>query len=565
MFVMLPPLKEIRNIGEKYFAQKLVDSFRSKTYYAINSLGLEAHETKQYGEADFVLITDLGIFCLEVKGGSIKREQGVWTIGDSYTSSEGPFKQAQGTIHPIMKCLQRSDAGRARKFPIGWGVVFPNNDFNETDPEWGPYHICNSIRIEDIEGFLIELAENRKIQLLQTTGISFKENITQEDMKWALKSLRPNISALSLSSISSSKQEIYVLEERQKIFVDSLVLGEENRHLISGGPGTGKTFLILEAILSLPPDNKILLLCFNRNLANHLSHSLIENKNVEISTYHSFARKIVGHKTYDQALDKAKSINNFFKLSLPNLIDNALLELEKTKQWDKYDWIMVDEGQDLPTDEIIDTMDFLLEDGLAKGNFIFCYDENVQAEIYDSFDPHSLKQLERVAQKHHYRRNYRNPKSIAKRAAKIVGEKDVHTARNFSSLPRLHSCANENKALESKLNELVSSLIENGAKPSDISILTFQNKEKTSLRAISKISGIPFANQEYYGVSKDSIMWSTVASFKGLENEIVFLVEGSELNLDNWHKSLLYVALTRTKTEFHYIGEEGNAIWRAIS
>ena len=60
-------------------------------------------------------------------------------------------------------------------------------------------------------------------------------------------------------------------------------------------------------------------------------------------------------------------------------------------------------------------------------------------------------------------------------------------------------------------------------------------------------------------------MWSTISSFKGLENEIIILVEASGIVLDDWYNSLLYVALTRTKTEFHYIGEKGDVVWKAIS
>jgi len=50
-----------------------------------------------------------------------------------------------------------------------------------------------------------------------------------------------------------------------------------------------------------------------------------------------------------------------------------------------------------------------------------------------------------------------------------------------------------------------------------------------------------------------------------LENEIIILVEASGIVLDDWYNSLLYVALTRTKTEFHYIGEKGDVVWKAIS
>ena len=38
-------------------------------WYCLHSVGIARHERKRYAECDFVLITDSGVFCLEVKGG----------------------------------------------------------------------------------------------------------------------------------------------------------------------------------------------------------------------------------------------------------------------------------------------------------------------------------------------------------------------------------------------------------------------------------------------------------------------------------------------------------------
>ena len=73
----------------------------SAGFYCIHSVGLARHRRKSYGEADFIVIGPPGVFCLEVKGGHIRREGGMWEIGwpgKSYDSVEGPFKQSQQTI-----------------------------------------------------------------------------------------------------------------------------------------------------------------------------------------------------------------------------------------------------------------------------------------------------------------------------------------------------------------------------------------------------------------------------------------------------------------------------------
>ena len=60
------------------------------------------------------------------------------------------------------------------------------------------------------------------------------------------------------------------------------------------------------------------------------------------------------------------------------------------------------------------------------------------------------------------------------------------------------------------------------------------------------------------------LTWSTVNSFKGLENEYIILIEGENIVLTEWHRILLYVALTRTKTEFHYMGNDKDNIWQEL-
>ena len=61
------------------------------------------------------------------------------------------------------------------------------------------------------------------------------------------------------------------------------------------------------------------------------------------------------------------------------------------------------------------------------------------------------------------------------------------------------------------------------------------------------------------------VTWCTVHSFKGLENEYILLVEGAGVSVDDWYRSLLYVAITRAKTEFHYFGDVADEIWSEVS
>ena len=56
-----------------------------------------------------MLVTDFGIFCLEVKSGRVHRTpDGIWKY-EGYEKNESPFKQAEGTVYPLEDLLGERD------------------------------------------------------------------------------------------------------------------------------------------------------------------------------------------------------------------------------------------------------------------------------------------------------------------------------------------------------------------------------------------------------------------------------------------------------------------------
>lgn len=47
-----------------------------KNAYVLHSLGLPKHQSKIYGEIDFVVVCDRGVACLEIKGGRVECRDG---------------------------------------------------------------------------------------------------------------------------------------------------------------------------------------------------------------------------------------------------------------------------------------------------------------------------------------------------------------------------------------------------------------------------------------------------------------------------------------------------------
>ncbi|GAI15729.1 unnamed protein product, partial [marine sediment metagenome] len=99
---MLPPYisEQVKSTGERQIFDLFKNDPGTEDWVVLHSLGLMRHAARLYGEIDFlVLAPSLGIFCLEIKSGDIKREEGIWRFmnrfGEVTTSTRGPFQHAE--------------------------------------------------------------------------------------------------------------------------------------------------------------------------------------------------------------------------------------------------------------------------------------------------------------------------------------------------------------------------------------------------------------------------------------------------------------------------------------
>ena len=551
------------NRGEERVRQELEKAFPKSSYVALHSVGLSRHAKKPYGEADFVVITDFGIFCLEVKGGNVvRRTDGTWEIGyketgNYYVSSEGPFKQAAGANAAILNELKANNPVRSRKFRIYWGVVFPDMTFSETDTEWEPDQICDFLKVGDIERYLLTLGELvKKIfseRGIKTTG----EAITRDDIEWAASVLRKDIavSGTKKTLLISSKNELVREDDNQKIILDEFFYGDRKRMVLSGGPGTGKTLLCQSAARhSSESEKKTLFLCFNRPLANQLALSLSDCKNVIVRTVHSFMMETCRSMEVGVQADQIYD-HSYFNETLPDLFEEAVFRaLDDEKSF--FDTLIIDEGQDFLGEHLLALIFSLLRDGFQKGNWLISLDKNVQAEIYSKFDPEALQKVIRNGDcdQRELFRNYRNPRSVGEKANSLYPDLLLPVpSRKFTTYVKIWTYSDD-VGMPKVLSRKVMDLLDEGVEPNQISILTFEPRAKSSLNKMNKIG---LANLMHLGYSNfsspDTISWSNVQAFKGLENEFIFLVELSDSAINDTDRAKLFLALTRTLTEAHII------------
>ncbi len=568
MIYNIPYIFRSNNYGERKVHNKFKTLFEGKKYFALHSVKLRGHKTKVNGECDFVLISDRGILCLEVKGSSsvnrtnaIDRTDGIkdkdlW-IYDTYDANESPFNQAEGAIYPINKILSEDNQNRRNKFVIGHGVIFTEFEFDYTSSEWHEKEICTKSKFNNnFENYLKDLFDHFHTRLYETKNIEIKNTPNIDDLKWAIKKIRPNVSELSLLELNVSKDEIILLEEKQKLFVDQLVYSNDKRSIIDGSAGSGKTVILLETIHRLSEDEQILMVCFNKQLSEYLAYRIKHKTNVQVYYYTSLMEYYckLAEKKYE-----GNKNDEYFKDILPNLFLESLIKLEN--KVDKFDWLLVDEGQDFINETSFNNLVELLKNE-KKGNYVLAFDSGLQSGVYDRMDTDFLKKLKEDTHTLNLYRNFRNPRSLAQRSATITGIKKPEFERQIISTPKIYELQ-ENENLSDKINDVVKSILASGVAARDITILTFKNRASSILSSFKSIGGKNILDMKIKNIwdEKDPdnfITWSTVSSYKGMENEYIILIEADFNEFNDWYKSCIYVAMTRVKFEFIYIGKKND-------
>ena len=100
---------DIKSPAEKDLFYMFQNEITDDKFVILHSLGMAEHCNNIFGEIDFVIICHEGILCLEVKGGKVSRNAGLWEFTNRYGivthKSEGPFQQVQGNMHSLRQYL----------------------------------------------------------------------------------------------------------------------------------------------------------------------------------------------------------------------------------------------------------------------------------------------------------------------------------------------------------------------------------------------------------------------------------------------------------------------------
>lgn len=327
-------------------------------FYVIHSLPWLSAAAKEIdnrfvptGEIDFLIFHhELGVLALEVKGGAIVHQSN----GFAYKKTGqvfDPVTQVRRGTHGLAEWLRNHNAGNWR---IGYAVVFPNSETSgrALPPALVDMSVKESQKIvidirdlKELGARIIEIMQYWK-KALGTTPPGRKKVLELKEV------LLPDVdySPYWLTRISHDTLTWLQLTPEQLGCLNRML--EEQRFVVNGLAGTGKTLLAVECARKLSEIGKhVLFLTHNVHLTQKLKRELQDSRLVEVCTRFELCRRAantVGIKVPVNNSEPIEQIElqNWYQFGAVEALRLAI-EQEKLLQ---YDALIVDEGQVIQED-----------------------------------------------------------------------------------------------------------------------------------------------------------------------------------------------------------------------
>jgi hypothetical protein len=528
----------------------------SSDWTVLHSLGLTTHGRKPWAEIDFVLIGPLGVICLEVKGGLVSRRNGIWYTtpqrgphaGQPRPLKESPFEQvgpASAQLHRFL--LQRYP--KAAKAITGYAVAAPDVEWTVRGPDIDLALVYDQRdRLRPFASFMDRVIKHWNARL-SGPGRSL-ETLSRHDKQAVVDSIRGDfqlVPSLRASAEVAGRELIRLTDEQCELFAR---LGANSRVVARGGAGTGKTLIAVEEARRLAQNgHSVLYTCFSRNLARFIARTLADEPAVTVRTLHSLMKEIVDSAKRSSELPDVDE-NDLLEVFLPELALDILLDTPGAR---RFDVVLIDEAQDLLREPYLDVIDALVEGELRRGTWR-CFLDASQ-NVVGGIAPRALRQLQE-AQPAEWPLtvNCRNTQPISVQVALLSGAPMLEVLAPEGPAVELTwytSADDQQRAISGRLKQLR----REGFTAQQITILSRYRFE----RSIAQTGlGVPLKDISRGGLDAagDEITFSTVSSFKGLEAEIVLLVDVDDLSSADGLISV-YVGASRARVVLHvFISEQ---------
>lgn len=556
---MIPPLihPTVQSAAERKMFAVIQNAPGTDDWVCLHSLALARHDAKRRGELDFLLLTRKGVFVLEVKGGRISRRDGVWEFtnrwGVTERKYESPYQQASGAMFSLERNLKAKFGKdhRLGRLLFGYGVLFSDIEFDDYGTEGDPaitYDLRD--RTTAFTAFVDRIAAYSR---QQDPTLRFAP--TEKDIQELTDFLRGDFDRIPPlgARMDEVTGRLLELTREQYHVLDAYASPIFPRLVIQGGAGTGKTLLAVECAIreAQSSPGKTLFLCYNRLLAAYLDRVVRERAvvdKVEVWTVYALLNQLIKNsKTFGPEFAKRRegqSDEVVYGVLYPEYAGLAVME----GVGERYETVVVDEGQDFLSRPLLAVLDGLLAGGIEGGRWRMFCDVNNQGAVYGKYEAEAFADLLRLGHSMVLPLNRRNSKEIAQETTMLAVPK-VPSVGVTPGLPVEYIWYDAPADQPKRLKNLLYRLYQDGVKAGRVTVLTPRSLANSCLPKVSDPVLEPVTEQNVYDVvtgAHGSTTFSTVSSFKGLENDYIVLADVENLDGD-WWRSVIYVGMSRAR------------------
>lgn len=258
--------------------------------YSANWIYRDAKGRLNEGEADFTLLfPQSGVLAIEVKGGGVSYDpaSGAWNSVDRngrHNPIKDPFKQASKERHALLDQITTHASWRqwpGARLTVGHAVMLP--DIIDSTPLIGPDRQRELVGVNgDVQNItqwtdrVMRFWRQPADDALGAKGIRLIEDILCSPI---------DVGPVLRAAVDDAEQQrIRLTANQAKVF---RTIGGRRRAVVSGGAGTGKTVLAVEKAQMLARSGlSVMLICYNRPLADALAFALRDQPLIQALSYH---------------------------------------------------------------------------------------------------------------------------------------------------------------------------------------------------------------------------------------------------------------------------------------